>query len=210
MQPTAIRRWPRRYNVGEVERITVESIPIVVGREEDRRWWADIESMPGVMAYGATRESAIAAVRALALRVAADCIDHGEDIPEPFTKGRPWAARGDSQFDSLAISASSPGPSFGERLGNIFTVIEQQHVDARARCSSRVVPTIRHHPRHRLYRPTIDGPSSRPTTIGMDSCYPLHLTYIVSARPSTNGGRLHGRLCSSVLLDSCVEEDVGF
>lgn len=42
--------------------------------------------MPGVMAYGASRESAIAAVRALALRVAADCIDHGEAIPEPFTK----------------------------------------------------------------------------------------------------------------------------
>jgi hypothetical protein len=25
-------------------------------------------------------------VRALALRVAADCIDHGEEIPEPFMK----------------------------------------------------------------------------------------------------------------------------
>ena len=69
-----------------MERITVESIPIMVGLEDDGRWWADIESMPGVMAYGATRESAIAAVRALALRVAADCIDHGEEIPEPFTK----------------------------------------------------------------------------------------------------------------------------
>ena len=34
-----------------METITVESIPIVVGREEDGRWWADIESMPGVMAY---------------------------------------------------------------------------------------------------------------------------------------------------------------
>jgi predicted RNase H-like HicB family nuclease len=78
----------RHYNVDErtVETITIESIPIVVGREEDGRWWADIESMPGVMAYGATRESAIAAVRALALRVAADCIDHGEEVPEPFTK----------------------------------------------------------------------------------------------------------------------------
>ena len=69
-----------------METITVESIPIMVGLEEDGRWWADIESMPGVMAYGTTRESAIAAVRALALRVAADCIDHGEAIPEPFTK----------------------------------------------------------------------------------------------------------------------------
>lgn len=69
-----------------METITIESIPITVGREEDDRWWADIESMPGVMAYGETRELAIASVRALALRVAADCIDHGEEIPVPFTK----------------------------------------------------------------------------------------------------------------------------
>jgi len=69
-----------------METIPGESISIVVGREEDGRWWADVESMPGVMAYGPTRESAIAAVRALALRVAADCIEHGEEIPEPFSK----------------------------------------------------------------------------------------------------------------------------
>jgi predicted RNase H-like HicB family nuclease len=61
-----------------METITVESIPILLGREEDGRWWADIESMPEVMAYGDTRESAIAAARALALRVAADCIELGE------------------------------------------------------------------------------------------------------------------------------------
>jgi len=69
-----------------MEVVTVESIPIVLGREEDGRWWADIESMPGVMAYGDTRDAAIANVRALALRVAADCIDHGEEVPEPFAK----------------------------------------------------------------------------------------------------------------------------
>ena len=69
-----------------MERITIESIPIAVGQEEDGRWWADIESMPGVMAYGDTRESAIAAVHSLALRVAADCIDHGEDVPAPLAK----------------------------------------------------------------------------------------------------------------------------
>jgi predicted RNase H-like HicB family nuclease len=69
-----------------METITVESIPVVVGQEQDGRWWADIESMPGVMAHGATRESAIAALRALALRAAADCIDHNEEIPAPFTK----------------------------------------------------------------------------------------------------------------------------
>jgi len=69
-----------------METITIESIPIVVGREEDGRWWADIECMPGVMAYGPTRDSAIAAVRALALRVAADCLDHGEEVPAPLAK----------------------------------------------------------------------------------------------------------------------------
>lgn len=69
-----------------METVTVESIPITLGREADGRWWADVESMPGVMAYGNTRESAIAAVRALALRVAADCIDYGEEVPPPLAK----------------------------------------------------------------------------------------------------------------------------
>ena len=64
----------------------IESIPIVVGKEDDGRWWADIESMPGVMAYGESRDAAVAAVRALALRVAADCIDHGEAVPEPLAR----------------------------------------------------------------------------------------------------------------------------
>jgi predicted RNase H-like HicB family nuclease len=69
-----------------METVTVESIPSVVGPEEDGRWWADVESMPGVMAYGATRDLAVAAVRALALRVAADCIHQGEDVPLPFAQ----------------------------------------------------------------------------------------------------------------------------
>ena len=69
-----------------MQTVTIESIPIAVGREDDGRWWADIESMPGVMAYGDSRESAIAAVRALAFRVAADCIDHGEDVPPSFAR----------------------------------------------------------------------------------------------------------------------------
>lgn len=67
-----------------METTTIDSISIFVGREEDGRWWADIESMPGVMAYGASRESAIAAVRALALRVAADCIERRTEGAKPF------------------------------------------------------------------------------------------------------------------------------
>jgi predicted RNase H-like HicB family nuclease len=71
-----------------METVTLESIAITLGVEEDGRWWADIESMPGVMAYGETRESAISTVRALALRVAADCIDHGEEVPAPLAIGK--------------------------------------------------------------------------------------------------------------------------
>jgi predicted RNase H-like HicB family nuclease len=69
-----------------MESAASESIPIVLGQEDDGRWWADIESMPRVMAYGPTREAAISAVRALALRVAADCIDHWEEVPPQFEK----------------------------------------------------------------------------------------------------------------------------
>lgn len=58
----------------------MESISITVGREDDGRRWADIEAIPGVMAYGANREEAIDAVRALALRVAGDCSEHGEQV----------------------------------------------------------------------------------------------------------------------------------
>jgi predicted RNase H-like HicB family nuclease len=58
----------------------------MVGQEDDGRWWADVESIPGVMAYGSTRAAAISPVQALALRVAADCIDHAEEVPAPFAK----------------------------------------------------------------------------------------------------------------------------
>ncbi|MCO5160394.1 MAG: type II toxin-antitoxin system HicB family antitoxin [Mesorhizobium sp.] len=51
-------------------------------REDDGRWIAEIVSLPGVMAYGATREEARGRVEALALRTLADRLDHGEEVPE--------------------------------------------------------------------------------------------------------------------------------
>jgi predicted RNase H-like HicB family nuclease len=57
-------------------------LTIEVEREEDGRWLADIPVLPGAMAYGATREQAIAAVKVLALRIIADEIEHGERSPE--------------------------------------------------------------------------------------------------------------------------------
>jgi len=55
---------------------------IDIEKEEDGRWIAEVSDLPGVIAYGKTREDAIAKVEALALRVIADRIDHGETIPE--------------------------------------------------------------------------------------------------------------------------------
>ena len=39
---------------------------------------ADIPALPGVIAYGSTREEALSNVKALALHVLADMIEHGE------------------------------------------------------------------------------------------------------------------------------------
>ena len=55
---------------------------IEIDREEDGRWIAEVPDLPGVLAYGKTREEAIAKAEALALRVIADRLDHGENIPE--------------------------------------------------------------------------------------------------------------------------------
>lgn len=57
-------------------------LSIEVDREDDGRWLVEVPELPGVMAYGATREEAIAHAQALALRVIADRLDHGEAVPE--------------------------------------------------------------------------------------------------------------------------------
>lgn len=55
---------------------------IEVEREEDGRWIAEVAELPGVLAYGASMAEARGKAEALALRVIADRIDHGERIPE--------------------------------------------------------------------------------------------------------------------------------
>lgn len=46
--------------------------------EDDGRYLAEIMEIPGAMAYGRTEAEAINAAAALALRVLAERIDHGE------------------------------------------------------------------------------------------------------------------------------------
>ena len=49
--------------------------------EDDGRWIGEVVDLPGVLAYGSSREEAVARAKALAFRVLADRIEHGEDIP---------------------------------------------------------------------------------------------------------------------------------
>jgi predicted RNase H-like HicB family nuclease len=53
-------------------------------QEEDGRWIAEVLELPGVMVYGATREEALAKAQALALRVVAERLEHGEILAEPL------------------------------------------------------------------------------------------------------------------------------
>ena len=54
---------------------------VEVDREADGRWIGEVPVLPGVMAYGATEREARAKAEALALRVIADRIEHGETVP---------------------------------------------------------------------------------------------------------------------------------
>ena len=66
-------------------------IEIEIEREEDGRWIAEVPSLPGVLAYGATEAEARAKVQALALRVLADRLEHGEVSPDLMSISFPAA-----------------------------------------------------------------------------------------------------------------------
>lgn len=55
---------------------------IVFDREEDGRWIAEVESLPGVLAYGDSQIEAQSKVLTLALRVLADQIELTKIAPD--------------------------------------------------------------------------------------------------------------------------------
>jgi len=55
---------------------------VEIEREQDGRWLAEVPELPGVLAYGVSESEAQAKVQALALRVVADRLEHGEAGPE--------------------------------------------------------------------------------------------------------------------------------
>jgi predicted RNase H-like HicB family nuclease len=57
-------------------------LTVEVEQEEDGRWLAEVPELPGVLAYGQTRQEAIDRAQSLSLRVLADRLDHGEAVPQ--------------------------------------------------------------------------------------------------------------------------------
>ena len=57
------------------------NLKIEVERETDGRWMAEVLELPGCLAYGNTQADALARAKALALRVLADRLEHGEPVP---------------------------------------------------------------------------------------------------------------------------------
>jgi predicted RNase H-like HicB family nuclease len=55
---------------------------IEFAQEEDGRWIAEVIELPGVMVYGTSRDEASAKIQALALRVVAERLEHGENAPD--------------------------------------------------------------------------------------------------------------------------------
>jgi predicted RNase H-like HicB family nuclease len=64
------------YNAG------MSDFTVDVERETDGRWIGEVPELPGVLVYGGSRDEAVAKAKALAFRVLADRLEHGEEIPE--------------------------------------------------------------------------------------------------------------------------------
>ena len=56
------------------------NLKIELEQETDGRWIAEVIGLPGVLTYGLTRDSALAKVKALALRVLADHFETDDSI----------------------------------------------------------------------------------------------------------------------------------
>ena len=60
-------------------------LKVEIEREADGRWIGDVPVLPGVLAYGATADEARAKASALALRILAERIEHGDPGPVEAT-----------------------------------------------------------------------------------------------------------------------------
>ena len=76
----AIRLWHAAPSFDYNSRMITLSVELE--QEDDGRWIAEVAELPGVLAYGENPGDARAKAQALALRVFADRLEHGEAGPD--------------------------------------------------------------------------------------------------------------------------------
>ena len=64
---------------------SLPSLAVEFDREEDERWIAEVPKLPGVVAYGNTKQEAQRKVFAIALRTLADNLEQGSRLT-PFSQ----------------------------------------------------------------------------------------------------------------------------
>jgi predicted RNase H-like HicB family nuclease len=55
---------------------------VEIERDEDGRWIGEVPALPGVLVYADTEQEARAKAEALAFRVIADRLEHGEPVTQ--------------------------------------------------------------------------------------------------------------------------------
>jgi predicted RNase H-like HicB family nuclease len=76
---------PTARRIGAIWSEPVMNFDIECEREDDGRWLAEVPQLPGVLAYGTTRDEAMAKAQILALRVLAERLEHGESRPQSIS-----------------------------------------------------------------------------------------------------------------------------
>jgi predicted RNase H-like HicB family nuclease len=73
-------RHPAPNRAGPPHRRSISHVTLTIQLEEeaDGRWIAEVIDLPGTLVYGTTPQEATARAKALALRVLADRLEHGE------------------------------------------------------------------------------------------------------------------------------------
>jgi predicted RNase H-like HicB family nuclease len=70
----------------------IMQLTLVLERETDGRWLAEVPELPGLLVYGSSEAEAMAKAEAMAFRVLAERIEHGEAAPFPVKFTLPTAA----------------------------------------------------------------------------------------------------------------------
>lgn len=103
---------------------------VEIERETDGRWIGEVTDLPGVLAYGATRDEAVAKAKALAFRVLADRLEHGEEIPEIQCKFKIHAPPSNYRAGRAGIHDASPTMPCVRFSASIVTPRKARHISS--------------------------------------------------------------------------------